>query len=113
MGTVADSTAYNDCREALRAEIKHSYNDNVVGSQWATKVPSATPPDGYAAEDTKWTQTLRNARKQLIEQGYALSEITLVDGQSVLDLVLNASVRLLFEKITANRVALRNGGRPS
>ncbi|NML06377.1 hypothetical protein [Sphingomonas sp. G-3-2-10] len=105
MAEVASGTAWNDCREALRAEIAAAYNDNVQGNDWVIKKPSSSPPKGYSAGAANWGTTLRSARAALVAQGYAMDEISVADTRSVLDGVLNASVQLLYDKVTTRRQA--------
>lgn len=102
---VSASTAFEDCRRALKCAIWQRNRICIFGRDWVTIIPEEDPTDGFSANAQAWTATLRLAAGILEGWGYVMKPILLDDGRAVVDAVLNASVGSLFDHIMTRREA--------
>ena len=100
---VSATTAFEDCRRALKCAIWQRNGMCIAGRDWVTLVPEADPPDGFSANAQAWTATLRLAASILQGWGYVMNPILLADGKALNSEALNASVGGLLDRIKTRR----------
>jgi hypothetical protein len=105
MALVGSSTAWEDCRIALGAAIRHRHGVTVSGGNWTRLKPAPNMPDGLGSSPTAWHATLKEAQDDLKSKGYACSPIDANEIPAVLNAILTKSTRLLFNHITEMRPA--------